>query len=335
MNLDWVESFPFLSERSIMKRICLLILLVSGLSLCTCGTKKSGSGEEAQAPAAAGSSEASQQLMSLFPAKDEVPGWAMLQKPRSYKSDNLWEFIDGAADAYLSYGFQEVASADYAQASMGHQAVIDIYWMKDPLDAFGIYAQERNPEYQFLKIGNEGYTGGSSLNFWSGPYYVKITTFEDKEELRQEMSKLAAAIAGKVSAPGAEPIEASYFPKENQVPHTIAYLSKDVLAQSYFTCGFQAKYKAAGKEYKMVLVTLGTSAAAQDGLARYREYISSGGGKVAKDLRAPGEGGFSGMDGFYGNLAAIRAGSNIAVILGAPSEGAGIKMIAELLGNIK
>jgi hypothetical protein len=318
-----------------MKRICLLILLVSGLSLCSCSTKKSGSEEAAQPPVAAGSYKPSQQLLSLLPAKNEVPGWEMLQEPRSFKPDNLWEFIDGAADGYLSYAFQEVVSADYAQAAMGHQAVIDIFWMKDPLDAFGIYAQERNPEYKFLKIGNEGYTGGSSLNFWSGPYYVKITTFEENGELREEMTKLAAAIAGKVAAPGAEPVEASYFPKENQLPHTIAYLSKDVLAQSYFSRGFQAKYKAAGKEYKMVLVTLGSSAAAQEGLERYRLYISSGGGKVTKDLKAPGEGGFSGMDGFYGNMAAIRAGSNIAVVLGVPSENAGIKMIAELLGNIK
>jgi hypothetical protein len=317
-----------------MNRIRVLILLVAVFSLCSCGTKKNGSKEEAQVPAAEGSSEVSKQLMALLPAKNEVPGWAMLQKPRSFKPENLWEFIDGAADGYLSYGFQEVASADYAQASMGHQAVIDIYWMKDPLNAFGIYSQERNPEYQFLKIGNEGYTGGTSLNFWSGPYYVKITTFTEEEELRQEMSKLATAIAGKVPAPGAEPLEASYFPKENQVPHTIVYLSKDVLAQSYFRRGFEAKYKAAGKEYKMVLVILESPSAAQDGLARYRQYVSVG-GKVAKELKAPGDGGFSGVDGFYGNMAAIRAGRNIAVVLGVPSEDTGIKMIAELLGHIK
>jgi hypothetical protein len=317
-----------------MNRIRVLILLVAAVSLCSCGTKKSGGEEESQAPAAAGSSEVSQQLMSLLPAKNEVQGWAMLQKPRSFKPDNLWEFIDGAADGYLSYGFQEVASADYAQASMGHQAVIDIYWMKDPLNAFGIYSQERNPEYQFLKIGNEGYTGGSSLNFWSGPYYVKITTFAEEEGLRQEMIKLATAIAGKVPAPGAEPIEVTYFPKENQVPHTIVYLPKDVLAQSYFSHGFQAKYKAAGKEYKMVLVTLESSAAAQEGMERYRLYVSAGGGKVAKELKAPGDGGFSGVDGFYGNMAAIRAGNNIVVVLGVPSEDSGIKMIAELLGHV-
>jgi hypothetical protein len=317
-----------------MKRIRLFILLVAGFSLCSCARKESGSKNEAQTPAAAGSSEASQQLMSLLPAKNEVPGWAMIQKPRSFKPENLWELIDGAADGYLAYGFEEVVSADYAQASMGHQAVIDIYRMKDPLNAYGIYTQERNPEYQFLTIGNEGYSGGSSLNFWSGPYYVKITTFAEQEELKQERSKLATAIAGKVPAPGAEPLEASYFPKENQLPHTIVYISKDVLAQSYFTNGFQAKYKAAGKEYKMVLVILESPSAAQNGLARYRQYISTG-GKAVKDLKAPGEGGFSGVDGFYGNMAVIRAGKNIAVALGVPSEDAGIKMIAELLRHIK
>ena len=84
-----------------------------------------------------------------------------------------------------------------------------------------------------------------------------------------------------------------------------------------------------------LVVILESPSAAQDGLARYREYISAGGGKVAKDLKALGEGGFSGIDGFYGNMVAIRGGNNIAVVLGVPSEDTGIKMIAELLEHIK
>jgi hypothetical protein len=163
---------------------------------------------------------------------------------------------------------------------------------------------------------------------------VKITTFDEKDAIKQEIAKLAQAVASKVPNPGMEPVEASYFPKTNQLPHTFVYIPKDVLAQGYLTNGFEAKYKAGDKEYKMVLVALESPAVAQDALAHYRQFLSTG-GKDVKDLKAPGEGGFSGKDSFYGNMGAIRAGKNIVVALGVPSEDAGKKAIAELLSNIK
>ena len=316
-----------------MKRITVAFVCLAAFCLASCGNQESGSKvAETAAPAAA--SDASPQLLALLPANNAVPGWEMSQKPRSFKPANLWEFIDGAADGYLAYGFQEVVSADFAQQGTGYQAVVDIYQMKDPLNAFGIYTQERNPESQFLKIGNEGYYGGTSLNFWTGSYYVKITVFEEKDAIKQEIDKLARAIAGKVPAPGAEPAEATWFPKTNQLPHAIVYLPKDVLAQSYLANGFEAKYKAGEKEYKMILVSLANADAAQEAMARYRQYITAG-GKEVKDLKMPGDGGFSGKDSYYGDMAAVRAGKNIVVALGVPTEDAGKKMIAELIGNIK
>jgi hypothetical protein len=163
---------------------------------------------------------------------------------------------------------------------------------------------------------------------------VKVTGFEEKPALEQEMTKLAQAVAGKVTVRGAAPAELSYFPKENQLPHTIVYLPKDVLAQSYFTNGFEARYKAGDKEYKLVLVSLESQATAQDALSRYRQYVTKS-GKDVRELRAPGEGGFAARDNFYGNVAAVRAGKNIVVALGAASEDVGKKLAAEVLRNVK
>ena len=317
-----------------MKRITILLIGIAAFCQASCGNRESGSKATTETAAPAATSDASPQLLALLPANNAVPGWVISGKPRSFKSANLWEFIDGAADGYLAYGFQEVVSADYAHEGMGSQAVVDIYQMKDPLNAFGIYAQERNPASQFLKIGNEGYLGGTALNFWTGPYYVRITVFEEKEAIKQEITKLASAVAGKVSAPGAEPAEAAWFPKTNQLPRTILYIPEDVLAQSYLANGFEAKYKAGEKEYKMVLVSLASADAAQEALARYRQYITAG-GKEVKELKTPGDGGFTGKDSFYGNMAAVRAGKHLVIALGVPTEDAGRKVIAELVGNIK
>jgi hypothetical protein len=107
-----------------------------------------------------------------------------------------------------------------------------------------------------------------------------------------------------------EPLELSYFPKPNQIPHTSRYLPKDVLGQSYFTNGFEARYKAGTKESRLVLIVLDTPAQAQDVMARYRQSVSKD-GKNTRDLPTPGEGGFAGKDRFYGNLAAVRQGRHM------------------------
>jgi len=317
-----------------MKKTTVTLLILAGIAFVSCSRQETATKQEPEAAAPAAASKVSPELAALLPAKNEVPGWAASQAPRAFTAGNLWEFINGAADGYLAYGFEEVVTADFAQEGTGYQAVVDIYRMKDPLNAFGIYTQERNPDYPFLKVGNEGYSGGTAVNFWTGSYYVKITTFEEKEAIQQEMLKMAQAVAGKVKDPGAEPAEVGFFPKANQLPHTIVYIPKDVLAQSFFTNGFEAKYKQGDKEYKMILIRLESPDAAKEALARYRQFLSAG-GKTVKGLAVPGEGGFTGQDSFYGNVAAAASGNNIAVALGTPSEDAGKKLITELLENTK
>jgi hypothetical protein len=107
-----------------------------------------------------------------------------------------------------------------------------------------------------------------------------------------------------------------------------------VLAQSYFTNGFEVKYKAGEKEFKMILVGMEALADTQGAFTRYRQFVATSGKEVG-DIKAPGEGGFAGKDSFYGEMAAVRSGSRIVIVLGVPSREAGTKAISELLLNIK
>ena len=67
----------------------------------------------------------------------ELDGWSQPDTPQLYSPENLYEFIDGAADLYLSYEFQEVSVADYRGA--GKAAVtVEIYRHSTPTQAFGI-----------------------------------------------------------------------------------------------------------------------------------------------------------------------------------------------------
>jgi len=265
------------------------------------------------APDSAGSS-----LTGMLPPDQSVPGWTRNGDVRSFGPDNLWQYIDGAAESYLSCGFERVVTAEYAHSQTAIQATIDIYRMRDAKSAFGIYAAELNPDAEFMPIGAEGYTSGTVLNFWAGVYYVKIIVAEERADIRQEMPKLARWVSSRLGPPGTIPAEADYFPREDLIPHSIRYLPRDILGQSYLASGFEARYRREGGEFKIVVISAADALSAREALGRYRQFIGSS-GKVAQDMEAPAEDGFCGTDSFFGPMAALRSGNRILIALGGPS----------------
>jgi hypothetical protein len=259
------------------------------------------------------------QLKSLLPENNEAAGWTRGDEVRFFDADNLYEFINGAAENFLIYGFEKVVTADYDNTGQPSPIVVEIYKMEDPRNTFGIYASERNPDSAFKPIGMEGYVGGTALNFWAGNYYVKMTVFQEGESLQREMEKLAEVISRKIGDTGAQALpEIALFPSENQVPHTIRYLAQDVLGQVYFTNGFEAVYKSNDRESKLVIALPGDEDATKEAMGKYKAFTASS-GKVARDVATPGDGGFIGSDSYYGNMAAIRSGNRIFISLGEAS----------------
>ena len=259
------------------------------------------------------------QLKALLPESNEAAGWVQGEEVRFFDADDLYEFINGAAENFLIYGFEKVVTADYDNAEQQSPIVVEIYRMADPRNTFGVYASERNPDSTFKNIGVEGYVGGTALNFWGGNYYVKMTVFQESEALQREMEKLAEVISRKIGNTGTQALpETALFPADNQVPHSIRYLAKDVMGQSYFTEGFEAVYKIDNRESKLIIVLLGSADAAKSAIDKYKAFTSSS-GKVAREVSAPGDGGFVGTDSYYGNMAAIRSGSRIFISLGDAS----------------
>jgi len=295
-----------------------------------CGKKEDQSQKAAtpNAQKAALSSEA-QKLAALLPDDNAAAGWTRGLEVRSFGPDNLYEFIDGAADNFLIYGFQQVITAEYNNPQKA-QAVLEIYQMQDPRNAFGVYTSERNPASEFQKIGAEGYVGGTALNFWSGPYYVKITVFQESPELKQAMITLAEGVAKKIGSTGAVPPEIDSFPSADQVPHSVRFLAKDVLGQSYLKEGFEAKYKRGDKESKIVIAIPGDETATKEALDKYKQYTATS-GKVAREFTTPGDGGFVGKDSYYGNMAAVRSGSRIIIALGSASTDSALTQVTAFL----
>src|SRR4030042_5526834 len=114
-------------------------------------------------------------LRSLLP---EPSGWILTETPPTYVPGTLFEYIDGAAENYLSYGFRELVVGNYKEQRSAATLTVEVYDMGDETRAFGIYSSERYPASHFLSVGTQGYWEEGTLNFIVGGYYIKLLCFD-------------------------------------------------------------------------------------------------------------------------------------------------------------
>ncbi len=117
-------------------------------------------------------------LVALLP--DQVSPWQRVAAVRSFSKSNLYEYINGHAEYFLSAGFRALTVLEYRLPGDGQQpsAVVDVYDMGEPLNAFGVLVDEVGGG-QSLPLGDGAFGGPRSLGFLSGHYYVKLAAFAD------------------------------------------------------------------------------------------------------------------------------------------------------------
>jgi len=312
-------------------RVLAVVVLCGVLAGCNRSAGQPPASQQAQAPPlAAALPDSARPLLGWLPADNGVPGWLRAGQPRHFGPGTLWEHIDGAAETYLGFGFEELVTVDYTNAATGLQVTVDLYRMSDAVGAFGIYAQETNPAAEFLAVGAEGYLNGTALNLWAGSCYAKLTSGKDHPSLAAALRALAADIGTRIGADAKRPVQFDRFPTVGLVAHSFKVVPKDVLGQSFLTGGFEAEYGTGKAAWRLTLIPFEGAEKATAALTRYREFLLSN-GRVTKALSAPVKGGFVAQDSYYGLVVAARSGAAIAVALGPPSEQSGLDMVTRLL----
>jgi hypothetical protein len=222
-------------------------------------------------------------LESLLPEAGSAPDLEISSGPRFFGPGTLWEYIDGEAEYYLQYGFQLVVTSTYASGVDRTPLVIDIYEMESPLHAFGIYAAERSPEERFVRVGVEGYVGKGSLNFWKGPFYVKLSAGGECPAAEEVLLKLGREIAGRI--PGGRPAPGllAYLPEKEKIGRSERYIPRDFLGQSYLTDAYRADYEGERGSYRIFLVENGSAEEAARNYAKYRDSLRSRGATISHE----------------------------------------------------
>ncbi len=205
---------------------------------------------------------------SLFP---EITGWKLQEEQRIYTGNDLWELIDGAADIFLSYDFEDLHIAEYMKDDQVIR--VELYKHATPENAYGIYTAERMPDYPQVNIGSQGYKSQGILNFLSGLYYVKIMSVGTEEAEESLIALAATALNDKLPQPAGLPDVLQLFPKEGMESLSDSYVARNFLGYSFLHSAFICRYNI-GTEFQLFIIR----AAPEEIQRMLDEYL-----KLAKD----------------------------------------------------
>jgi hypothetical protein len=224
-------------------------------------------------------------LIGIFPAANTIPGWELSQEGETYNSDNLFSLVDGQADSFFVYGFEEVAVQRY-QNEAGILLTAEIWQLATHADAYGLFsaAQTGSP----VTIGNAGDSDpGRRLAFWQNRYFVSLHAVEPVPD--ETLHAFAQAIAGMLPMGGEPPdivgrlptsglVEGRsiFFHEEMSIQVDVWLGGENLLGLSQETNGVVGHYKIGDAAPLLMLIEFPTSSQAAEGLKALQSGSVSG-----------------------------------------------------------
>lgn len=211
-------------------------------------------------------------LQTLLP---QLNDWTKTEEPSKYFPENLFEFINGAAEIYLAYDFKELTVSQYGRKGSTASMAVEIYEMSNETNAFGIYSAERYPDNNFIPIGIQGYAEEGILNYLIGKYYIKLLCFEGGSQSREYLELFANTIAEKTKGQTTFPTLLNHFPKDGLVANSEKFILKNVMGYSFLHDGYLSNYKTADFEFDCFIIKGKNEEDAQMMLDKYLEAKKS------------------------------------------------------------
>lgn len=132
-----------------------------------------------------------------FPASGAVSGWDKTSDTRVFAAKDLWQYIDGDAEQYISAGVVSTSTSDYKYKGK-LEAVVDVYTMGDPGGASRILDTGQTKDAKTVILGDAGVAYAQSIIFRKGPNLVRIVAYESTPGTPDALLALAHGVEGKL-----------------------------------------------------------------------------------------------------------------------------------------
>lgn len=274
-------------------------------------------------------------LTDLVPQVDRS-GWETAEEITEYSPDSLYEYLNGGAPQYLSYGFRQLINARWAyQGDDLRSVTLDLFEMQSSLGAFGIYSSGRPRSASVREWGAEGYRTGTIAAAWKGTIYVHGSADEDDPALIEFLEYVITRAVGSVPGEAELPWIVKALPSANRVPFSDRFVGKDLFGHSFLPGGVLAEYPLGeGLQGLLFISDLATVKNANEARDRLFEYESERGSIVAES-QIGGTKLIWAKDPGLGAGAFAQFERFVFGLWGSPESPATKTLLAELIQNLK
>jgi hypothetical protein len=231
----------------------------------------------------AGCASPASSLASLLPASDAIPGWSRVEETGHYGRENLYDLVDGQAESYFAYGFEQAAVQRYRSAS-GGLLQVELWKVSTPADAYGLFTLNRSGAP--VEIGTEGdMDPGSRLAFWQANTYVRIGAVQAVSD--DGLWAFGRALATALPTGGDRPglmnrlvrdglLERSaiFFHEGISIQNELWLGVENKLGLSHATDGVVARYELNGSAARLLLIQYPDAAKASAGLSALQTGVA-------------------------------------------------------------
>ena len=258
-----------------------------------------------------------------------VEGWTWDGKELRYDPRTVFDYIDGAGELFLAYGFRRLAVRRFEKPGQP-PLTLECYDMGSSEGAYGVFSFER--QEASVGIGQGSEFGGGLLRFWKGRYFVSLFADGEGAEAESAILQLGRQTATAVRETGRLPSVVGLIPGADAglVETSVRYLTshillnqrrfiahENILGLNRQTGAVLAQYGRDAAKAHLLLVRYPTGTAAG---AAYRRlltvYLADAGGKDrlrTNDQRW---------------TIARQKNAFVVVVLGAPTEEVGDALLA-------
>ena len=134
----------------------------------------------------------------------EIKTWKLEESPKHINSENIFKYMNGSGELYLSYHFDHLKVYEYKNKNQ-NDILVELYYMKDSDDAFGLLSLDWGGEEVSLNLSpsnsqktkgvfSTALYGKGLLRIWSGDLYVRIMSVRETPEVRDVIMNLGKII---------------------------------------------------------------------------------------------------------------------------------------------
>ena len=198
------------------------------------------------------------------PMEISLPGIKPMSDTEFYTADTLYEKIDGRSPAYQAFNVQQLRCRTFSVLAVAG-SYVDVYEYRfdTPLDAFGMFGSERDPQGKAVDFAPDGYSSGMGYFFRQGPVYVQIVASDQKPQTLAIATAIAENRAKALPVDDTGVAARRMLPAAGMVAESVKFVLENEQGQSALKNAFEATYNFQGAQFSFFIIVSSEDEAAK------------------------------------------------------------------------